>query len=131
MINNQQKPGVLSHLPSHRQSAVSTSRQMRPAQARMRNDRELVLRVILVDTMLGWAQTENDIFNLWVMMIMFIVLLVLHYLARIIGHVSQHPRTHVASWSVLSAVVRDGTQVELEANDEWALRRKRSLKRAV
>ena len=40
----------------------------------MRNDRELVLRVILVDTMLGWAQTENDIFNLWVMMIMFIVL---------------------------------------------------------
>ena len=104
MINNQQKPGVLSHLPSHRQSAVSTSRQMRPAQARMRNDRELVLRVILVDTMLGWAQTENDIFNLWVMMIMFIVLLVLHYLARIIGHVSQQPRTHGARWSVL----RDG-----------------------
>ena len=56
----------------------------------MRNDRELVLRVILVDTMLGWAQTENDIFNLWVMMIMFIVLLVLHYLGRIIGHMSQH-----------------------------------------
>ena len=70
----------------------------------MRNDRELVLRVILVDTMLGWAQTENDIFNLWVMMIMFIVLLVLHYLGRIIGHMSQHSGHTWASWSV----VRDG-----------------------
>ena len=56
----------------------------------MRNDRELVLRVILVDTMLGWAQTENDIFNLWVMMIMFIVLLVLHYLGRIMSQHSGH-----------------------------------------
>ena len=48
---------------------VSSSRQMRP-RVRMKNDREFVLRVILLDTMLGWAQTENDIFNLWVMMIM-------------------------------------------------------------
>ena len=48
---------------------MSSSRQMRP-RVRMRNDREFVLRVILPDTMLGWAQTENDIFNLWVMMIM-------------------------------------------------------------
>ena len=95
----------------------------------MRNDRELVLRVILVDTMLGWAQTENDIFNLWVMMIMFIVLLVLHYLGRIIGNMSQHSGHTwgpAGQWSGM-----DGTQAELEANDEWTLGRKRSLKRAV
>ena len=68
VINNQQKPGVLSHLSGHRQSGLSTSGQMRPA--RMRNGRELVLRVFLVDTMPGRAQTENDIFNLRVLMIM-------------------------------------------------------------
>ena len=66
MINNQQK---LSE--SSLTFRVSSGRQMRLG-ARMRNDREFVLRVILVDTMLGWAQaqTENDIFNLCVMMIM-------------------------------------------------------------
>ena len=64
----------------------------------MRNGREFVLRVILPDTMLGWAQTENDIFNLLVMMIMLLCYqFTITARARIIGHVTQQPWTHVVT----------------------------------
>ena len=67
VINNQQKPGVLSL------SLTSIVRNEHEQTDEAGEDEEwpwISSESHLVDTMLGRTQTENDIFNLWVLMIM-------------------------------------------------------------